>query len=223
MDDLRPPKLEVYRDESVARDYDQRWSGALGKKRDVRKAKAICQAFDALQTHYPEASLRSVLDIPCGTGRFSDLFDAYQCHTIGADLSIEMLQQAQAKHPQHDFICADIGRLPFADDAIDVGACIRMLHLVHSSELRIRFLKELNRLCKYGAIIDYRHSHTVRIFSRRMRFRLGMYKEDPQLPSPRQIQYELQQAGFKPLAKINVHFAPLLSDKLIFPVISNET
>ena len=222
MDDIRPPKLEVYRDETVARDYDQRWSGALGKKRDLRKTRAILKAFDVLRDHYHGASFRNVLDIPCGTGRFSNLFEAQDCHTIGADLSMEMLQQARKKHPQQDFICADIGRLPFEDNAIDVGVCIRMLHLVHSSELRIRFLQELNRVCKFGAIVDYRHSHTVRIFSRKVRYKLGVYKENPQLPSPRQIQLELQQAGFRPLAKIHVHFAPLLSDKLIFPVIPSD-
>ena len=221
MNDIRPPKLEVYRDEAVARDYDQRWSGALGKKRDVRKARAILKAFDILKVHHG-VSFQSALDIPCGTGRFSDLFDAQGCHTIGADLSVEMLQQARAKHPQQDFLCADMGRLPFEDNAIDIGVCIRMLHLVHSSELRVRFLRELNRVCKFGAIIDYRHSHTVRILSRKLRYHLGVYKENPQLPSPRQIQLELQQAGFRPLAKINVHFAPLLSDKLIFPVIPSD-
>jgi ubiquinone/menaquinone biosynthesis C-methylase UbiE len=221
MDDIRPPKLEVYRDDTVARDYDQRWSGALGKKRDVRKARAILKAFDILKEHHG-ISFQDALDIPCGTGRFSNLFDTRGCHTIGADLSVEMLQQARAKHPQQNFLCADIARLPFEDNAIDVGVCIRMLHLVHSSDLRISFLRELNRVCKFGAIIDYRHSHTVRIFSRKLRYQLGVYKENPQLPSPRQIQLELQQAGFGTLAKINVHFAPLLSDKLIFPVIPSD-
>ncbi|MFT7517015.1 MAG: SAM-dependent methyltransferase [Myxococcota bacterium] len=222
MDVIRPPKLEVYRDESVAQDYDQRWAGALGEKRDLRKARAIRRAFEILQKHHAAAELVTVLDIPCGTGRFSDLFDRYSCQTLGADLSVEMLQQAKLKHPQHAFICADIGKLPFLDNGIDVGACIRMLHLVHSSELRIQFLRELNRVCKYGAIIDYRHSRTFRIFSRRLRHRFGLYKEAPSNPSPKQILLELEQAGFKPLAKIDVHFAPFLSDKLIFPVISND-
>ena len=109
--------------------------------------------------------------------------------------------------------------IPFADDTFDIGMCIRLLHLVHSPALRVKYLTELRRVCKYGAIIDYRHSHTVRIFSRKMRFHLGVYDELPQLPSPRQIQQELKLAGFAPLSKINVHFAPYLSDKLIFPVI----
>ena len=112
MDDIRPTKLQVHRDETVARDYDQRWSGALSKKRDLRKA------FDVLRDHHHGESFEKVLDIPCGTGRFSDLFDTRDCHTIGVDLSIEMLQQARAKHPQQDFFCANIGRLPFGDNAI---------------------------------------------------------------------------------------------------------
>ncbi|MBC8370723.1 MAG: class I SAM-dependent methyltransferase [Planctomycetes bacterium] len=219
MDDLRPPKLEVYRDDNVAQNYDQRWAGAIGAKRDRRKARAIRQAFSVLVNHYSNDSFTTVLDIPCGTGRFSDLFDDQHCLTVGADLSFEMLQQAQLKHPQHQFVCADLGKLPFDDKSIDVGMCIRMLHLVHSSKLRISFLRELKRVCKFGAIIDYRHSHTIRILSRRLRYRLGIYNELPSNPSPQQILHELQQAGFTPLAKINVHFAPFLSDKLIFPVI----
>ena len=115
VDDTRPPKLEVYRDKNVALEYDRRWSGSLGAKRDKRKASAITKAFKLLSKHHA-IQFQSVLDIPCGTGRFSNLLDQFGCKTTGADLSDEMLEQARLKHPQHEYLTADMATIPFADD-----------------------------------------------------------------------------------------------------------
>ncbi|MDP6962895.1 MAG: class I SAM-dependent methyltransferase [Planctomycetota bacterium] len=222
MDLPRPPKLDVYQDQSVAQQYDQRWSGSMGAKRDRRKSRAIHRAYKILDAHHQGCEIKSIFDIPCGTGRFSNLLDQFGCTTLGVDLSQQMIDQAKIKHPQKQYQVADMQSLPFSDNQFDIGMCIRMLHLVHKPKLRVHYLRELNRVCRLGAIIDYRHSHTVRIMSRKIRFRLGLFDENPQLPSPKQIQLELQQSGFTPLAKINVHFAPFLSDKLIFPVVPSD-
>lgn len=212
---IRPAKLEGYKDDDVAAEYDQRWASSTGQKRDRRKARAIELGLATLEEVSGE-SLASVLDLPCGTGRFSQLlgqrFEVY----MGADLSPQMLAQAQLKiqQPTH-FLAADAGRLPFEDRAVDVAVCIRFLHLVRDAELRVRFLRELNRISRVGVIVDYRHCHTLRVWGKRLRHRLGMLPLAPANPSLAQIREELDAAGLEVQRLIHVHKAPLLSDKML--------
>ncbi|PCJ55771.1 MAG: hypothetical protein COA70_01460 [Planctomycetota bacterium] len=214
----RPSKLETYRDQEIAATYDQRWSSARGKKRDARKAKALQRAVDAvLQARGMQA--KTLLDIPCGTGRFSDLWQAHGFQVLGADLAVTMLQEARAKHPQATFFAADLAHLPFADGGLDLGICIRFLHLVRDPKLRIAFLRELKRVCKVGAVIDYRHAHTFRIWSRRLRFRLGKRARPPANPTFSQIRAELDAAGWDSVQWIHVRRHPWLSDKLLIAAV----
>jgi ubiquinone/menaquinone biosynthesis C-methylase UbiE len=222
MSQQRPTKLEVYRSQSVARDYDQRWAGAVGAKRDARKAHALKKALQCIETQTGETAL-SLLDIPCGTGRFSQLWNDRDLHVIGADLALPMLAEAQLKYPQSTYLAADLAKLPFADDSVDVAICVRFLHLVRDPALRVAFLKELNRVSRMGAIIDYRHGRTLRVWGRHLRYRLGLRAAAPANPSPREIRQEVAAAGWKKLDWIPVHRAPLLSDKVLIPVVTAES
>jgi len=221
MEHPRPTKLEVYRSSSVARDYDQRWAGALGAKRDARKARALRKALACLEEYCGEA-VCSLLDIPCGTGRFSQLWADKNLQVIGADLALPMLLEAQGKYPESTYLAADLARLPFADNSVDVVICVRFLHLVRDPELRIAFLRELNRVSRLGAIIDYRHGHTLRVWGRHLRHWIGLRAAAPANPSPRQIRAELDAAGWNALAWIAVHRAPLLSDKVLIPAVTAQ-
>ena len=59
-------KKDFYRDPAVAADYDQhRFTTPRRKRRNVRKWRAIQRALDEA------GDVRSVLDLPCGTGRFT--------------------------------------------------------------------------------------------------------------------------------------------------------
>jgi SAM-dependent methyltransferase len=219
MEPPRPTKLEVYRSSSVARDYDQRWAGALGAKRDARKARALRKALNCLEEYCAEAAC-SLLDIPCGTGRFSQLWADKNMQVIGADLALPMLLEAQRKYPESTYLAADLAHLPFADHSVDVVICVRFLHLVRDVELRIAFLRELHRVCRLGAIIDYRHGRTLRVWGRHLRHWVGLRAAAPANPSPHQIRAELEAAGWHALTWIPVHRAPLLSDKVLIPVVA---
>lgn len=213
----RPAKLETYREDAVAQDYDLRWSGALGDRRNRRKAIALRTALAALEADAGEA-VRSLLDTPCGTGRFSALWEDRGLHPIGADLALPMLEEARRKHPEAPYLCTDMAALPFADAGLDAAICVRFLHLVRDPEQRVAFLSELRRVCRLGAVIDYRHSRTLRVWGRRLRHRLGLRDRAPSNPSPRALGEELRRAGWREVQRIPVHRAPLLSDKLLVVV-----
>jgi len=222
MADPRPTKLEAYRSEAVARDYDQRWAGLIGAKRDARKAKALERALACLEGHCGERAA-SLLDIPCGTGRFSRLWDDRNLHVFGADLALPMLHEAREKYPDSTYLAADMVKLPLADASVDVTICIRFMHLVRDPDLRVRFLKELRRVSRMGVILDYRHGHTLRVWGRHLRYRVGMREGKPANPTPRQVRAEIDKAGFKRLDWIAVHRAPLLSDKVLIPVVQADS
>lgn len=210
----RPRKLEVYRDRAMAEVYDRRWAGARGRARDERKARALRRAFDALAAAAGERP-RTLLDLPCGTGRFAALWRECGLRAIGADLAREMLEVARAKHPEAALMVADAARLPLPDGAVDAVACVRFLHLVRAPADRARFLRELRRVARLGVVVDWRHGRTLRVWGRRLRWRMGLRDRPPSNPSHEQIRAEMAAAGFEVVAELPVRRAPLLSDKLL--------
>lgn len=214
MDPPRPPKLESYRSEQVAQAYDQRWAGRGGERRDRRKARALERALRSLERRSGKAA-RSLLDVPCGTGRFAGLLLDRGLDYTGADLSLEMLSMARAKAPAARLLSADAARLPFDDASFDVVICVRFLHLVRDPALRTGFLRELRRVARLGVVAGYHHSRTLRVASRRLRHKVGLRERPPANPSPARIRADFAAAGFGELDWITVHFAPLLSDKVL--------
>ena len=58
--------------------------------------------MEALSSHVPRDGVRDIVDLGCGTGRFSfGLADHFEAQVIGVDPSEKMLQQARAKASSH--------------------------------------------------------------------------------------------------------------------------
>ena len=95
-DDVSKPKVEeysykkdFYRDADVAADYDQhRFTTPRRQRRNIRKWRAIHRALDEA------GDVRTVLDLPCGTGRFTGHFARNDLETVGGDISLQMMRQA---------------------------------------------------------------------------------------------------------------------------------
>ena len=82
-------KREFYRSSQVAEDYDfHRFSTPERQKRNARKWAAIRKALSAT------TGVRTILDLPCGTGRFTGALAREGYEIVGSDISLEMLQKA---------------------------------------------------------------------------------------------------------------------------------
>ena len=82
-------KREFYRSSSVAEDYDfHRFSSPERQKRNRRKWAAISRALREA------TGVRTILDLPCGTGRFTGALAREGFEIVGSDISMEMLQKA---------------------------------------------------------------------------------------------------------------------------------
>jgi ubiquinone/menaquinone biosynthesis C-methylase UbiE len=74
--------------------------------------------LDAMARHVQPGDLRTIVDVGCGTGRFSAaLAAAFNADVIGVDPSRTMLATARSRvtHPRVDFCDGDAEHLPVAD------------------------------------------------------------------------------------------------------------
>jgi len=95
---------------------------------------------------------KKVLDIGCGTGRVEDLMKTanIDAKITAADISDEMLKIAKHRHPDIEFVQADINAMPFKDEEFDV--VIAAFVIVHIKNLTKAF-KEIDRVLKPNGIV----------------------------------------------------------------------
>src|SRR5690606_14337503 len=147
------------------------------------------------------------LDLPCGTGRLSDLLPG---DVVQVDRSQPMLEAITA--PAAARVCASAQALPFADDAFVGALCHRLLHHVPRSEERIRILAELRRVTDGPVVVSFFRAvsfpHARRVVSRRLRRKPVSGRGAFTL---RQFLVELQAAGLR--ARSCVGLAPFVSEQ----------
>jgi len=100
----------------------------------------------------------TLLDAPCGYGRFAPLFLRLGIQGVGIDLDPEEIRLADRRHSPELVPCwavASIFQLPFRDNAFDCAICIRFLHLSHNDEERLRVLRELARVSERYVIVSF--------------------------------------------------------------------
>ncbi len=211
-------KRDFYRSESVADDYDfHRFSSPERQKRNARKWAAIRKALAAT------TGVRTILDLPCGTGRFTGALAREGYEIVGSDISLEMLQKA-ARTPQapgadgkqpviRGYVQANAEALPLLGDSLDCVVCIRfMMHVDPAT--RVRMLREFARVSRRWVIVDYRHKYTLRYVATHTVGKLGFGRTPLSRVSTAELHEEFRQAGLAIRQIIRVS-APLLSDKWV--------
>jgi ubiquinone/menaquinone biosynthesis C-methylase UbiE len=103
---------------------------------------------------------KSVLDIPCGTGRFWPLLAEKKDRVIyAADLNEPMLETARRLRPPQlvgrvQTFQASAFEVPRPDNFVESVFCMRLLHHMQHGEHRLRLLKELARVASATVIIS---------------------------------------------------------------------
>ena len=149
---------EWYQADTVAEAYeDKRFSGG-GRLIDRREKEAVLDAVAPFEDE-------RVLEIACGTGRFSVLLAERGADVTGIDISGAMLGQAREKARATgvadtvEFMRGDAARLPFPDDAFDVTFAIRFFHLADAPET---FLAEMRRVTSGEILFDTFNARSAR-------------------------------------------------------------
>lgn len=91
-----------------------------------------------------------ILDAGCGSGIFTQPITEQGAKITGIDISQPMLERAQKRLPQHEFLAADICDLPFTDEIFDKTVSITALEFIENGEQAIA---ELFRVTKPGGLV----------------------------------------------------------------------
>ena len=206
-----PDRKQFYRDSYVAGTYDaHRFESRKRKRRNARKWRTIVRALAHTE------DVQSVLDLPCGTGRFTGKLAELGKTVVASDISMEMMAVAHQAEERVDgilgYVQADSENLSIADDAVDCIVSIRFVQHLDPAARRAIF-REFARVTRRWVIIDFRVQHSFRYWSTRVRRAVRLTQRSlPQL-SRRTIEEDLEQAGMRVRAIVPV--ARYFSDKWI--------
>ena len=189
-----------YQDGSTAQRYDSQYESSL--RLWNLKAKLVgwreSAAFLKLLRHVPTGG--SVLDIACGTGRYTELLLSHGFRVGGVDISPEMLEFARVRaggNPNLLFLQnGDAEKLPFEDQQFDGVTCMRLFHRVPPGP-RQQMLREVKRVGRRWAILFFGMSTSWLRLRRVVRSRiLSGRPSNPYPVFPAELQHELRSLGF---------------------------
>jgi len=141
---------EWYQTDDVAEEYDSKRFSRGGRLIDRREKEAVLDAIGPVDDE-------SILEVACGTGRFTVMLAERGADIIGLDISGPMLKQGREKAQavsvaDHvEFMRGDAARLPFPDNHFDTVVAMRFFHL---ADTPASFLAEMRRVSKQQVFFD---------------------------------------------------------------------
>ncbi|WP_226012344.1 class I SAM-dependent methyltransferase [Halomicrobium salinisoli] len=141
---------EWYQADDVAQEYEAKRFSRGGQLIDRREKEAVLDAIGPVDG-------KSVLEVACGTGRFTVMLADRGADVVGLDISGPMLHQGREKARSADlagsveFMRGDAARLPFPDDHFDAVVAMRFFHL---ADTPAAFLAEMRRVSKEQVFFD---------------------------------------------------------------------
>ncbi len=164
-----------YQADEVAEEYeDVRFSGG-GELIDRREKEAVLSALGPIEEG------RRVLEVACGTGRFTTMLADQGADIVGLDISREMLEQGRQNAAEAglsdtvEFVRGDASRLPFPDDHFDTVVAMRFFHLMDDP---VPFARELRRVSADQVFFDTFNSRSLRtLYTRLLPMGSRLYSE----------------------------------------------
>lgn len=140
---------QAYLSTDVARSYDQtRFAGWRGRLSDALEHRALAKCAAQL----PVSS--SILEVACGTGRFTAALGRHFAQVTASDISPAMLEIARARTGvKAQFCLADGRQLPFSDESFDIVAAFFLLGHAPVAERR-NLLSEFGRVTKKHILLS---------------------------------------------------------------------
>jgi SAM-dependent methyltransferase len=149
---------EWYQAEDVAEAYDDKRFSKGGRLINEREKAAVMDALAPVED-------KKILEIACGTGRFTALLAERGADIVGLDISGPMLQQGRERAQSAgvddslEYMRGDAGRLPFPDDHFDAVFAMRFFHLADDPE---RFMAEIARVTSDQVFFDTFNRYSAR-------------------------------------------------------------
>ena len=194
-----------YRDPKVAEQYDEiRFGSGARRRHDLATRRSLSHALRFLSDG------NDVLDLPAGTGRWTDLCVRRKLRYVGADISLEMLKVACKKHESisksFSLVQCDATALPFSDASFDCVLAFKFLSLL-PEDMRAKVLVELRRVSRRYLIAQ---SGYLRSWDPWLGLRLGLSRLLGQEWRVRKwaqrgaLPGQIAAAGWRPVARVPV-------------------
>ncbi|MCX4186851.1 class I SAM-dependent methyltransferase [Methylophaga sp. OBS4] len=159
----------------------------------------------------------SVLDLPCGTGRFWSMLAERPDREIHAcDYSQEMINTGLQYRPAElvdrvSTFQASAFSLPVEDGFVDTVFCIRLLHHIGDHDDRMHILREFHRVARDTVIVSLWVDGNIRSWKRkRLERKRDKRPYQNRFVIPRTvIESEMKLAGFEITARLD--FIPFMS------------
>ena len=177
----------VYYGNTALTYHERRKDSTRWKSEDAAVAKFLAKLPEGI----------SVIDLPFGTGRFTEIFAARDLHITGIDISEDMLRAAReiygAALEGATLEVGDATALKYADKAFDLVVSVRFLQNIIPYRMVKLALKEMARVTRFWGILEFevRKHDAVDV---------GLPGEDDPLRGlmyQHQIDEMLEQAGFR--------------------------
>ena len=109
-------------------------------------------ALDQLKKEIKSKGELSILDLGCGSGRYSSLFPDNGWDYTGFDISEKLVSLAQQYYPKKKFFVSDVKDLP-TDKVYDIGFSFTTLQHVPKEDLD-EAVSKLKKICKKMIIVE---------------------------------------------------------------------
>lgn len=157
------------------------------------------QWLDLLSTHLDRNTISLIIDLGCGTGRFSEPLAArFGVRVIATDPSQTMLDQARRKRATGSVVLlrASAQVLPFSDSSADV---VFMSMVFHHFADPVVVAKECHRVLRDSGQVCIRNSTREADFPHRHFFPAMRPLIESELPARNDIRCVFMAAGFTPV------------------------
>lgn len=145
---------EKYTTDHAQAYYEKHQTGVRRKLSNHLENRMVARALDAA------GPVDTVLDLPCGTGRFWEtILKRKPKQLIAGDLSAAMLNVARQHRPQalldqvecYEMSAFDTG---LNDDSVDLVLCMRLMHHMENRDDRQAILAELARISRRYVVVS---------------------------------------------------------------------
>lgn len=180
-----------FRGEGYAEYYEGRYKSFL---KGTLKHRLRCAVLKRAFRDVPTKSV--ILDMPCGTGRFTGWLLSRGYRVVGADIAPEMIRVAKAKADAIPgilgWMAADATRVPFPDKSVDSALAMRLFHLI-PKDVRPAIYREFARVCRGQIVLCFNcNKWALKHLGKRLRGRTPEY-----LMTRRELVAELNGAGLQ--------------------------
>lgn len=153
-------------------------------------------------------SPKSVLDLPCGAGRFFQTILNSGCEKVwGGDRSVGMLQVIRDQLPaalldKVSLLELDASHINLPDNSVDSILCMRLLHHFHDPKERLVLYKEMQRVARHTVCISNWVEGNYKSY--REQLRAKRKRKVSRCLAPSLLEKEYESAGFKVLGKVDM-------------------